>query len=129
MNAAQTRLMFRSAAIFNLLAGLPILIAGRQVAALMGVDGVQETLLFTQVTGLAIIGFGCGYWLAGSAPNRNRTIILLGLALKLCFVAVAVGNWLSGTINAVLPIVASGDILYAWLFWRHLRSNAAPTRW
>jgi len=119
--------MFRSAAIFNLLAGLPILFAGRQMAALMGIDGVQETLVFTQLTGLAIIGFGWGYWRAAADPDRNRTIIVLGLALKLGVVAVAVGNWLAGTINAFLPALASGDVVYAWLFWLHLRSSAVAT--
>lgn len=123
MSPSHAQLMFRSAAVFNVLAGLPILLAGRQMAALMGVDGVQETLLFTQITGLAIIGFGWGYWLAASAPAENRTIIMMGLALKLCFVTVAVGNWLSGTINLFLPALAGGDVVYSWLFWLYLRSG------
>lgn len=124
MSAAHTKLLFRSAAIFNILAGIPILLAGRQMAALMGVDGVQETLAFTQITGLAIIGFGWGYWLVGEDPDRNRAIAALGLALKLCFAAVAFGNWKAGTINALLPALACGDIAYAILFWRHLhRTN------
>lgn len=125
MSPIATRRLFQSAAIFNYLAGLPILLAGRQMAALMGVDGVQETLAFTQVTGLAIIGFGWGYWMVAMDPERNRAIVVLGLALKLCFVAVAVGNWLVGTINPLLPLLALGDVVYAWLFWLHLRQPIA----
>src|SRR5574337_913732 len=117
MSVANARLLFGSAAAFNWIAGLPILLAGRQVAALAGIQGEQESLLFTQIAGLAIVGFGWAYWQVGRAPSENRAIVQLGLALKLGVVVLAFGNWLAGTINAALPVLALGDLVYAALFW------------
>jgi predicted NAD/FAD-binding protein len=113
--------------VFNWLAGLPILFAGREVSALVGIVGEPGSLLFAQIAGLAIVGFGCGYWQAACAPDENLSFVRLGMALKLGVVAIAFGNWFTGTINAILPVAALGDLVYALLFWRFLkRFRAQP---
>lgn len=123
MTTARTSLLFRSAAIFNVLAGLPMLFAGGLISELFGIADPQASLVFVQLTGLAIIGFGWGYWEVARDPVRNRMIAVLGMALKIGFVAIAVGNWLAGTINAFLPLLAVGDVIYTGLFWMYLRSS------
>ncbi|MFA5940680.1 MAG: hypothetical protein WC809_15090 [Sinimarinibacterium sp.] len=123
MTSAYARKLFGSAAVFNWLAGLPILFAGREVSALVGIVGAPASLLFTQIAGLAIVGFGWGYWQVARAPDETRAIGGLGMVLKLGVVVIAFGNWLAGTINGLLPAVATGDLIYALLFWRFLTSS------
>ncbi|MNR68936.1 hypothetical protein D3C85_1938270 [compost metagenome] len=54
-------------------------------------------------------------------PLHYRPYILLGIILKVLFVVVVYGHWLAGSIPWPLPVVASGDIVYALLFWRYFQ--------
>lgn len=117
-------LMFASGALFNLLAGLPILLAPAAIAALMGVTANPATHMLMRMVALAIIGFGWAYWLIAREPQRLRPIILLGAALKIGFVTLAFGYWLNGTIGPFLPALAMGDVLYTALFIAYYRRTA-----
>jgi hypothetical protein len=113
MNANTVRKLFFSAAIFNALAGLPILLAGRQVSTLFGMPQ-PPNLLFSQIAGAAVLLFGVGYWLESRSPGEHRSVVALGLAGKLMIFALAVGHVVAGTpMNWVFPALATVDLAYA----------------
>ncbi len=117
-------LMFASGAIFNLLAGAPMLIAPATIAGFAGIPASPATDMLIRMVALAIIGFGWAYWLIAKEPQRMRPIILLGAALKVAFVALACGYWLNGAIGPFLPTLAVGDVLYTVLFIAYYRRTA-----
>lgn len=126
MTDRYTRILFISAACFNVLAGLPLLLALRPMAALLRLQITPTSTLFIQlVMGLVII-FGWVYWMIACDPLRYRPYIVLGIILKVLFVSVVYGHWLAGNIPWPLPAVAAGDIVYALLFWRYYQGAEQP---
>jgi type IV secretory pathway VirB3-like protein len=123
MQSNYTKGLFKSAACFNVLAGLPLLVAMRPAADLMGLEVTPTSALFMQITMALVIMFGWAYWMISRDPVRYRPYIVLGVALKIMVVGLIFGHWLAGSIPWPLPVLASGDILYALLFWRYLSST------
>ena len=115
--------LFKSAACFNVLAGLPLLVAMGPVAELMGLEITPTSALFIHLTMTLVVMFGGGYWMISVDPVRYRPYILLGVLLKPVFVILIYGHWLAGSIPWPLPALASVDILYAALFWRYLSNT------
>ena len=124
MIPAAHRGLFVSAAWFNWLAGVPLLVATRPVAALMGLQLNATAALFIQITAGVVVVFGAVYWLIARDPVRYRVYIPLGIVLKAYFVVVVHGWWLSGGIPWPLAALASGDIVFGVLFWRYYRRSA-----
>lgn len=120
MQNAYTNGLFKSAACFNVLAGLPFLVAMAPVANLMGLEVTPTSALFIQITMALVVIFGWAYWMISCDPVRFRPYIVLGIVLKIMVVAIIWGHWLAGSISWPLPVLASGDIVYALLFWRYL---------
>ncbi|MBK5356586.1 hypothetical protein JFU37_29485 [Pseudomonas sp. TH41] len=123
MSNSSARTLFGSAAGFNVLAGLPFLVALQPVAALMGLQVTPTSALFIQITMALVVMFGWAYWMISRDPVRYRPYIVLGILLKILVVAVIYGHWLAGNIPWPLPVLASGDIIFALLFWRYLSST------
>jgi hypothetical protein len=121
MTPRQTRLLFTSAALFNWgavlltwpLTGLP------QALGLMAADNS----FFDHIALLAVASFGYGYWLVAGDPARHRSIVVLGLWLKLGVVALGIGHYLAGSLNAATHALVCGDLVYAALFYLHLRGS------
>jgi hypothetical protein len=118
-----THALFKSAACFNVLAGLPFLLAMRPVADLVGLGITPTSALFIQLTMAIVVVFGWVYWTISVDPVRYRPYILLGVLLKPLFAFIIFGHWLAGDIPWPLPALASADILYALLFWRYFRNT------
>ena len=123
MSNAYARTLFSIAAGFNILAGLPLLVATQPVAQLMGLQMTPTTGLFIQITMIVVLMFGWAYWMISRDPVRYRPYIVLGIALKILVVAVITSHWLVGTIAWPLPALAASDIVFALLFWRYLSST------
>lgn len=120
MKSNYARNLFGSAAIFNFLAGLSILLAGRQLSVTFGVPPA-ENLLFIQIAGLAVLLFGIGYWMEARNPGKNRSMVLVGMIGKVGIFLIAVGHVIAGDVNWVFPGLAGVDLSYAYLFWRYLK--------
>jgi len=118
MNA--TRVLFRSAALFNWAAAL-ILLAPLGLAARLGLEPLPVGSVYEFIAAAAIALFGLGYWWAGTDPLRNRPLIELGLIGKIAVVALVGCAVLTGQANWRLAALASGDLVYAALFAVHLR--------
>lgn len=123
MHTAFTNGLFKSAACFNVLAGLPLLVAMRPVADLMGLEITPTSALFIQITMAIVVIFGWAYWMISVDPVRYRPFVVLGIVLKILVVSLILGHWLAGNIPWRLPLLASGDIVYAVLFWRFLHGS------
>lgn len=119
MSDNYARKLFTTAAIFNLLAGLPLLIAMRPVGELMGLQITPTAALFIHITMGVVVVFGWVYWQIARDPLRYRPYILLGIILKLLVVGVIYAHWLVGDISWPLPALAFGDIVFSFLFWRY----------
>ena len=123
MNLMQPRYLFGSAALFNWLAGLPILLAGGEICALFGLPP-PSSLVFLQITGMAILVFGIGYGLEARQPGRHRSVVALGGVAKVGVFLIAFGHLLLGGLNWILPALAAVDLSYAVLFWLYLNRPA-----
>ena len=119
MNSNYVQKLFGTAALFNLLAGLPILLAGRQISTLFGMPS-PANLLFTQVAGMAVLLFGIGYYMEARRPGENRSMVLVGMIGKIGIFLLAAGHVAIGDVNWVFPTLAGVDLSYAYLFWRYL---------
>jgi hypothetical protein len=115
--------LFYSAAGFNWLAGLPLLVATTPFARRLGLEPNATAVLFMHITAAVIVVFGGVYACIAGDPVRYRAYIPLGIVLKVCVVAIVYGSWLSGRIPWPLPALAAGDILFAVLFGRYLRAT------
>ena len=113
--------LFNAAAMFNLAAGIPLLVAPGVMAGLLALEITPAGTVFMQLTALAIAGFGIIYGLIARDPLRHRPYILLGIALKLAFVGFVCVYWLRGHIGGLLPLLAAGDVIFSILFLRAYR--------
>ena len=119
MSTNRVRVLFRTAAVFNWSA-VALFLPALGLAERLGLSPAPTGTLFEHV-GIAAIGlFGVGYWMAGSAPDRQRGVIQLGLAGKVIVVALVLAYYLAGDANLRLTLVISGDAIYAVLFTRYL---------
>tara|TARA_R110000850_G_C9798880_1_gene450166 strand:+ start:215 stop:583 length:369 start_codon:yes stop_codon:yes gene_type:complete len=116
------RTLFNAAALFNLAAGIPLLVAPGFMAGLFSLEITPAGTLFMQLTALAIAGFGIIYGLIARDPLRHRPYILLGVGLKIAFVGFVYAYWLRGHIGGLLPLLAAGDVIFSILFVRAYRA-------
>lgn len=121
MNTVEGRTLFAVAAVYNLLAALPLLVAGETVGRLIGMEPLPTPTLFVQISLITVLLFGWAYWQVSRDPAYYRPYITLGIIGKLIFVAVIFAHWAMGNTNGALPTLAAGDIVFAALFWRYLK--------
>lgn len=74
-------LLLRFVAIFNVLAGLSMLIFYHESYKVLGVEKPELTLPL-QLVGILVGLFGVGYWMVASNPVENRNVLLLGFLSK-----------------------------------------------
>ena len=114
-------LLLRFVAVYNVLAGLSMLLFYHEAYKLMGIEKPELTLPL-QLVGILVGLFGVGYWLVASNPVENRNLLLLG------FLSKALGSILGMYYVAIgkLPPVFLGmlffsDIVYLPPFFVILR--------
>ncbi len=118
------RALFLSAAWFNFLAGLPLIVALDTMAPLMGFQINPTAVMFIQITAAIVLIFGWAYWMIARDPKRFRPYIQLGIIGKTMFVVVVWGHWFAGNLSWLLPALVAVDAIYAVLFWRYYRQTA-----
>ena len=75
------RTFFIAAAIFNFLAGLPLLLAPEMMTASLDMPPLADRL-FPQLAGILIVCFGVVYWFVANDLERYRPLVWLGVAGK-----------------------------------------------
>lgn len=124
MSERYTSWLFKSAACFNILAGMSFLAAPQRFTELMGLAMNQTATLFGQILFSVVVLFGWAYWMIAVDPLRYRTHIVLGILGKSIFVVIIYGHWLAGNIPWPLAAVVTGDTIYALLFLHYYRHSA-----
>jgi hypothetical protein len=125
MSHDQQRVMFYSAAVFNWLACV-LFTPWLGIAPHMGFSPEMSNAPFNQIAVFAIVVFGYGYWMVAGNPPAHRRIIMLGLIGKIGVIAILFGHYLLvGDVNFNLAGLALGDVVYAALFFRVLKTTPA----
>ncbi|MFM9865877.1 MAG: hypothetical protein ACKVRO_19965 [Micropepsaceae bacterium] len=105
------RLFFWVALGFNLLAGLPLLLAPDLMMTSLGVP-VPADLLFHRVTGLLVACFGVLYAFVAHDAVRFRPLVWLGIVGKGGVVALFTEAYVSGRIPFQAYAVSLGDLAF-----------------
>ncbi len=124
MTEGSGKMLFRVAAAFNLLVGLPMLVAWPTVAGLIGI--ATPRTVFTDIVAAIVALFGWVYWRIAEDPVGCRPYVLLGILGKLAFVAVIYVNYALGSALAGLALLVTADLVFAISFARWLRRTAPP---
>ena len=120
------RLMFRLAGVFNIAVAIPLWFAPVTVCTLFGFEPVPVDILYTDLFAVLVITFGIGYWRVGANPVRNRVMIEKGIIGKLLVVLVGYQHFLAGTTSLPFAALVTGDLVWAFFFWRYLRTHPEP---
>jgi hypothetical protein len=105
------RLLFGAAAIFNFLAGLPLLIAPAEMLVSLGLTPPVD-LLFHRFTGLLVVCFGVVYLFVAQDLMRYRPLVWLGVAGKAGVVVLFTEAWIGGRVPFQAYAVSLGDLAF-----------------
>jgi hypothetical protein len=124
------KVLFTSAAAFNFAIALPLLLATPWMGEVAELQLNASGQMFLRLIAAIALAFGYAYWLIGVDPVRYRPFLVMGGILKVVLGGFFYGAWLSGIIGWQLPVLVTGDFVYAALFFRFYRQSAvspAPT--
>jgi hypothetical protein len=122
MNLQCWSLMFRAAAGFNFLIGVPVFFAPSWTYRLAYVgETSQSTLRFWGDFGFAVVLIGVGYWIVARDITKNRGIVWLGVFAKLFDVVALSWRWAQGIAQAIalLPAAIDGAFVILFILFLH----------
>ena len=117
--------LFLVAGVYNLLAGLPMLLAPSTMAGISGLAMPAGDLMFPRLAGSLIVTLGIGYFMVASDLVRHRSIAVLGTIGKLAAFALLAIYMVRGAIPFRLFLIGVGDLIFAVFFIRYLQTFAA----
>ena len=109
------RLFFIAAALYNLAAGLPLLVAPDVMLAQLG-GAVPDDLLYHRVAGLLILCFGALYAMVARDPARFGPMVWLGVVGKTGVILLVAEAYLAGRVPFSGFAVALGDLVFVMGF-------------
>lgn len=114
--------LFGTAALFNIVVGLGLLFLRPWVSALIHLDPAGGTnLFFMNFTGAIVALFGFAYARLAVDASRYRPYVSFSVIGKSLAVLCALYAWAVGAISWQLPLLVSGDAIFALLFLDFLR--------
>ena len=121
--------VLRFVAVYNVLAGLCMLVFYHESYKLMGL--AKPTLVMPlQLVGILVALFGVGYWLVANDPVENRNVLMLGFWSKALGSLLGIYYVARGDLPPVfLVVLFLADIVYLPPFaiiLRRLYREAAP---
>ena len=117
------RTLFATAGM-NILAAAAFVPAAEPLRAVLGIPEAGHALYLLAV-GMFILIFGLGYLWAAIAGRAERLFITLAAVGKLSFFGLLVGCWTVGALPIRLPVLGTGDLIFAMLFLAWLISARA----
>lgn len=124
MNTPYQTKFFKFSALWNLVWGGGILFFHSQVFAYLNIDftasGVNTA--FAQMVGMAVLMFGIFYYLCGVSLEKNQLLCWFGVLGKLGTFFFFFGHYLLDPSLLILAIGGVGDLIFAVLFIRELRT-------
>lgn len=116
------RTLFFVAAAFNALVALALVLPGDFAWNLLGLLR-PEKMLFVHLFAVMVAAFGLAYFWIARNPGGKRVLIELAIIGKLAVFGVALAHGLAGTAPMSLALLASGDLVFAALFFDFLRRH------
>ena len=117
------RALFSVAAVFNFGVALGLVLPGSPVWALLHMTP-RAPDVFLHLLALFIAIFGGVYVAVARNPAGKRPLVQLAVAGKLAVFAVVLLHFFAGTVPLQLPLLATGDFVFAILFARALKGMA-----
>jgi hypothetical protein len=115
MSLGWIRLLFLVAAVYDIVLGVGFALCFKPVYEWFGIE-LPNHPAYVQLPGLLIAIFGVGFLFVSASPLRNRSIVVLGILMKLTFSGLTFGHWLFDSIPVVYVVFAICDALFAVLF-------------
>ena len=114
--------MFIGGAIYNIGAGLPLLIISFFTDSVYSIFGLDKPnyLLWIHFSFLCIIVFGIGYYMVSRNPESNQGIVLIGGIAKMCFFLLTTIAYLNEEANFLLLFTGIIDFIFVILFFEFL---------
>jgi hypothetical protein len=110
--------LFIAAAVFNVLVGVPLLLAYPFVASLLQLH--EPASVWSRIVAAIVILFAFAYWQVARQPSQYRPYVTLGMIGKLSFAAIIYRDWLYGETSPQLAALVTVDAIFALLFAAHL---------
>lgn len=115
------RILLRFVAVYNVLAGIGMLVFYHEGYKLLGLTKPSLNLPI-QLVGVLVGLFGIGYWLVASNPVENRNVLMLGFWSKALGSVLGLYYLAVGKLPLVfLPVLFFADIVYLPPFYVILR--------
>ena len=121
MTDASWRRLFTIAALFNVVGGIPALVAPSVSLALLGMAPLPHDL-FVRTSGLMIVLFGVAYWLVARDFSR-RELAWLGVFGKVGAFLLFLSAWRGGTLPFRGFALGITDLFFAGAFLAFLFST------
>lgn len=116
------RKLFLIAAGFNFAVAAALWFLRDQMAAILDLDPITGTnVAFIYFAAALIASYGYAYARIAYDPHKYRVYIPLGVIGKLMAVGAVCWPWHLGAVSWRLPMLASGDLVFAVLFVDYLR--------
>jgi len=122
VNEATRKKMLISAACFNWLAALALLLIPATLFQLFRITPLPAEPLFLHLFAVVVFVFGIGYYWAAIDFVRNAPIVRLGMIGKLAVFVTGLVNTLLGNVSWQIMLLVSVDLLYAVLFFMTLKA-------
>ncbi|WP_394562095.1 hypothetical protein [Aquipseudomonas alcaligenes] len=120
---AKQRILFVTAALFNIVIGTGLILAMPLIERLLGLAPVAPSdKVFVDLFAVLVIAFGVAYWKLAFDFQQYRLFALWGAWAKLAVVAVVAWHFLRGHIDWPLLALSAGDLFYALVFLAMLRN-------
>lgn len=107
--------LFMVAAVYDLILGFVFALFYKPIYNGFGV-ALPNHAGYIQLAAAHIFIFGIGFYLVAQNPQRNRSVITLGILMKLAFVGVAFGHLIADTIPVFYVPFAALDLIFLVLF-------------
>lgn len=115
------RFVLRFAAVFNVCAGLFMLIGYHETYKIIGMDKPDISFPI-QLVGILVALFGVGYYQVARNPIENRTVLLLGFGSKFLGSCLATGYVVLGKLPLqFVAVYFFADVIYLPPFYVILR--------
>ena len=124
MIPAWVRPFFVVAALYDVVLGLVFTFGSCRIFPRFGI-ALPNHDAYVQLPGLLIAIFGLGFWMVSRDPVRERSIIVLGVLLKLAFSGVVLYHRVFGSIPDMWVTFALADVLFMLGFLAALRAVPA----
>jgi hypothetical protein len=115
------RYLLRFVAVYNVLAGVVMLVFYHEAYKSMGLKKPDLNMPL-QLVGILVGLFGVGYWMVANRPVENRNLLVLGFWSKALGSVLGIYYTVQGKLPPVfLVVLFFADIIYLWPFAKIIR--------